>query len=385
MKVRGFLQVEDWALDRDRIHGGADMAQVRSWAGLDVHAAKVVAATVDRETGELAGRRLPGETAAVVAFCAGLPGPTRVAYEAGPTGFALARALEAAGVECVVAAPGKIERPAQDRVKTDRRDAERLVRLLMVDGLHPVRVPGVEEEALRDLVRAREDVRGDLMRARHRLSKLLLRHDVRYDGGAKAWTARHRAWLGRVDLGGPAQLTMLDYLGAIDALIVRRDTLERHIERLVPASPWTDPIARLRCLRGIDTLSAVGLCAEIGDFARFDRPGRLMSFLGLVPSEQSSGERRAQGQITKTGSRHARRLLVEAAWHYRRPPAKGTALKRRQASQPPHVLAISWKAQQRLHHTWHRLDHDRGKRRTIVAVAAARELAGFCWAITNAD
>lgn len=361
------------------------MAQVRSWAGLDVHAAKVVAATVDGETGELAVRRLSGKTGEVVAFCAGLPGPTRVAYEAGPTGFALARALEAVGVGCVVAAPGKIERPATDRVKTDRRDAERLVRLLMVDGLHAVRVPSGEEEALRDLVRAREDVRGDLMRARHRLSKLLLRHDVRFDGTAGAWTTRHRDWLGRVDLGGPAQLTLLDYLGAIDALVVRRDTLEAHIERLVPDSPWAQTVARLRCLRGIDTLSAVGLCAEIGDFTRFQRPGRLMSFLGLVPSEHSSGERRAQGQITKTGSRHARRLLVEAAWHYRRPPAKGAALTRRQAGQHPHVLALSWKAQQRLHHTWRRLDHDRGKRRTIVAVAVARELAGFCWAIATAD
>lgn len=361
------------------------MAQVRSWAGLDVHAAKVVAVTVDRESGELAVRRLRGGTGEVVAFCAALPGPTRVAYEAGPTGFALARALESAGVGCVVAAPGKIERPAQDRIKTDRRDAERLVRLLMVDGLHAVRVPGSEEEALRDLVRAREDVRGDLMRARHRLSKLLLRHDVRFDGTARAWTVAHRDWLGRVELGGPAQLTLLDYLGAIDALIVRRDTLEDHIERLVPASPWADTVARLRCLRGIDTLSAVGLCAEIGDFARFQRPGRLMSFLGLVPSEHSSGERRAQGHITKSGSRHARRLLVEAAWHYRRRPAKGAALRRRQAGQDPRVLAISWQAQQRLHHTWQRLDGERGKRRTIVAVACARELAGFCWAIANTE
>ncbi len=318
MKVRG-LCGSRMGLDRDRIHGGADMAQVRSWVGLDVHAAKVLAATVDRETGELGVRRLSGKTAEVVAFCAGLAGPTRVAYEAGPTGFALARALQAAGMQCVVAAPGKIERPAQDRVKTDRRDAERLVRLLMVDGLHP------------------------------------------------------------------AQLTMVDYLGAIDALIVRRDTLEGHIERLVPTSPWVQTVARLRCLRGIDTLSAVALCAEVGDWHRFARPGRLMSFLGLVPSENSSGERRAQGQITKTGSRHARRLLVEAAWHYRRAPAKGAALRRRQAGQDPRVLALSWKAQQRLHHTWRRLDNDRGKRRTIVAVAVARELTGFCWAIANAD
>jgi transposase len=356
------------------------MAQVRSWAGLDVHASKVLAATVDRQTGELGVRRLSGQTAEIVAFCAGLPGPTRVSYEAGPTGFALARALQAAGVQCVVAAPGKIERPARDRVKTDRRDAERLVRLLMVDGLHAVRVPSAEEEALRDLVRAREDVR-----ARHRLSKLLLRHDMRFDGTAGAWTTRHRQWLGRIDLGGPAQLTLLDYLGAIDALVVRRDTLERHIERLVPNSPWAEPVARLRCLRGIDTLSAVGLCAEIGDWQRFQRAGRVMSYLGLVASEDSSGDRRRQGQITKTGSRHARRLLVEAAWHYRRPPRRGTTLAARQAGQPAHVLALSWKAQQRLHHTWRRLDHDRGKRRTIVAVAVARELAGFCWAIATAD
>jgi transposase len=361
------------------------MAQARSWAGLDVHASRVVAATVDRESGELAVRRLSGRTADVVAFCARLPGPVRVAYEAGPTGFALARALEQAGVGCVVAAPGKIERPAQDRVKTDRRDAERLVRLLMVDGLHAVRVPSGEEEALRDLVRAREDVRGDLMRARHRLSKLLLRHDVRFDGTARTWTIAHRDWLGRVDLGGPAQLTLADYVGAIDALLVRRDTLEGHIERLVPDSPWAQTVARLRCLRGINTLSAVGLCVEVGDFARFARAGQLMSFVGLVPSEHSSGEQRRQGQITRSGSRHARRLLVEAAWHYRRAPAKGIALRRRQAGQDAHVLALSWKAQQRLHHTWRRLDSQRGKRRTIVAVAAARELAGFCWAIANAD
>jgi transposase len=362
------------------------MAKVRSWAGLDVHAGKTVAVTVDRESGELRARRLSGRTGEVVEFCASLPGPTRVAYEAGPTGFTLARALGDAGIECVVAAPGKIERPAQDRVKTDRRDAERLVRLLMVDGLHPVRVPGTEEEALRDLVRAREDLRGDLMRARHRLSKLLLRHDVTFDGPGANWGTVHRQWLGRVALPDhAAHLTLLDYLGAIDALIVRREGLESAIGELVPGSPWAQTVARLRCLRGIDTLSAVGLCAEIGDWERFPRPGQLMSFLGVVPSENSSGQTRRQGAITKSGSRHARRLLVEAAWHYRKAPAKGQALKRRQEDQSPHVIALSWKAQQRLYRTWRRLDTDRGKRRTIVAVAVARELAGFCWAIANTD
>ena len=362
------------------------MAQVRSWAGLDVHALSVLAVTVDALSGEMRSRRLPGATSAVVEFCASLPGPTRVAYEAGPTGYGLARALHAAGIGCIVAAPGKIERPAQDRVKTDQRDAERVLRLLMIDGLHAVRIPSSQEEALRDLVRAREDLRGDLMRARQRLSKLLLRHDVRYEDTASTWGARHRAWLTRVDLGEPgAQATLLDYIGAIDALVIRRDALEATIAELVPTSPWADTVARLRCLRGIDTLSAVGLCAEVGDFERFARPGRLMSYLGLVPSENSSGETRRQGAITKTGSRHARRLLVEAAWHYRKAPARGQALKRRQDGQSAHVIQIAWQAQQRLHRVWRRLDAERGKRRTIVAVAVARELAGFCWALARAD
>ena len=202
------------------------------------------------------------------------------------------------------------------------------------------------------------------------MSKLLLRHDVRFDGTAAAWTTHHRGWLAKVDLGDHgAQITLMDYLGAIDALLVRRDTLEAAIDELVPGSPWAATIGRLRCLRGIDTLSAVGLCAEIGDWTRFPKAGHVMSYLGLVSSEDSTGQTRRQGSITKTGSGHGRRLLVEAAWHYRRAPAKGQALKRRQAGQPAHVIAIC----QRLHRTWRRLDSERGKRRTIVAVAVARE------------
>jgi transposase len=361
------------------------MAKVRSWAGLDVHARSVLAVTLDAESGELRSRRLPGETAGVVEFCAGLPGPTRVAYEAGPTGYGLARALDAAGIGCVVAAPGKIERPSQDRIKTDQRDAERVLRLLMIDGLHPVRVPTVAEEGLRDLVRAREDLRGDLMRARHRLSKLLLRHGIVYEDTSSTWTLRHRAWLRAQDLGGGAQATLEDYLGAVDTLELRRDQLEATITELVPSSPYAQTVARLRCLRGIDTLSAVGLAAEIGDFTRFEHARQLMSYLGLVPSENSSGETRRRGAITKTGSRHARRLLVEAAWHYRKQPARGETLKRRQDGQPASVIAISWQAQRRLHHVWQHLAEQRGKRRTIVAVAVARELAGFCWALARAD
>jgi transposase len=361
--------------------------KVRTWVGLDVHAAKTVACVVDAVSGEMTMHRLSGQTGEVVAACAGLPGPVRTAYEAGPTGFGLARALLAAGVGCVVAAPGKIERPAQDRIKTDVRDAERLVRLLMIEGLHPVRIPSGEEEALRDLVRAREDLRGDLMRARHRLGKLLLRRDIRYDGETDNWTRRHRDWLAKLQLAEPgAQATLLDYLGAIDALIIRRDSVEATIAELVPGSPWAAEIARLRCLRGVDTLTAVGLCAEIGDFHRFERPTQLMSYLGLVPCEHSTGEKRRQGQITRSGSQHARRLLIEAAWHYRRPPRLGSTIERRQQGQPAATIAIAWKAQQRLHRLWRQFDK-RNKRRTLAAVAIARHLAGFCWAIvtTNPD
>jgi len=179
-----------------------------------------------------------------------------------------------------------------------------------------------------------------------------------------------------------AQDTMLDALGAIDALVHRRDQLERGIVAMLPKSPWATQAGRLRCLRGIDTLSAAGLCAEIGDFERFARPGQLMSFLGLVPSESTTGQQRRLGSITKTGSRHARRLLVEAAWHYRKTPRIGKALLERHDGQPAEAVAVAWSAQRRLHRTWVRLEA-RAKRRTIIAVAAARELAGFCWAIST--
>ena len=245
-------------------------------------------------------------------------------------------------------------------------------------------MPGPEEEALRDLVRARETLRLDLMRARHRLSKLLLRHGVQFDDG-RAWTERHRAWLKTVDLEWPAaQATLLDCQGAIEALCHRREQLEREITTLIPSSPWSVQVGRLRCLRGVDTLTAVGLCAEIGDFERFARAEQLMSYIGLVPSESTTGNSRRLGSITKTGSAHARRLLVEAALHYRKAPALRKTLAERQKDQPPEAVAIAWTAQRRLHRTWTRLEA-RKKRRTLIAVAAARELVGFCWAITQIE
>src|SRR6266487_2331977 len=355
------------------------MAKARTVVGLDVHATKIVAAVLDVETGELQHFGMTGDVGRAAGFCAGLPGLVRAAYEAGPTGYGLARELARRGVGCVVAAPSKIPRASGDRVKTDRRDAELLARLLLAGELHPVRVPGAEEEALRDLVRAREAVRVDLMRCRHRLSKLLLRHGIRFDDG-RAWTERHRAWLADIALGWPAaQATLADAIGAVDALVHRRDQLEREVVAMLPASPWAPQIACLRCLRGVDTLTAAGLCAEIGDFERFARAEQLMSYVGLVPSESTTGQQRRLGAITKTGSGHARRLLVEAAWHYRSRPSIGRSLTDRQDSQPPDVIAVSWSAQRRLHRTWTRLEA-RAKRRTIIAVAAARELAGFCWA-----
>ena len=358
------------------------MAKARSLVGLDVHAAKIVAAVLDAETGELRFFGIGGDVREAAGLCAGLPRPVRAAYEAGPTGYGLARELARRGVQCVVAAPSKIPRASGERVKTDRRDAEHLVRLLLAGKLYPVRVPGVEEEALRDLVRARDAVRQDLMRCRHRLSKLLLRHGIRFDDG-RAWTERHRVWLADVALGWPAaQSTLADAIGAVDALVHRRETLEREIVALLPTSPWQVQVGRLRCLRGIDTLTAAGLCSEIGDFERFARAEQLMSYVGLVPSENTTGENRRLGAITKTGSGHARRLLVEAAWHYRKRPAIGRALRDRHDGQPAEAVAIAWSAQQRLHRTWNRLEQ-RAKRRTTIAVAAARELAGFCWAIAT--
>jgi transposase len=245
------------AVAHNRILEEPAMAKAKTLVGLDVHAAKIVAAVLDADTGEIAFFAMTAEIEQAAGFCAALPRPVRVAYEAGPTGYGLARELIKRRVDCVVAAPSKIPRASGDRVKTDRRDAELLVRLLLAGKLHAVRVPGAQEEALRDLVRAREGVRVDLVRCRHRLSKLLLRHGIRFEDG-DAWTDRHRAWLNGIVLEWPAaQATLLDVQGAIDALPHRRDGLERQIVAMLASSPWTTQVGVLRCLRGVDTLSRV--------------------------------------------------------------------------------------------------------------------------------
>jgi transposase len=354
----------------------------RTYVGLDVHARSVVAGVLDAETGEVFARQLPARPEAIIAWLEQQPGPVAVAYEAGPTGFRLARMLDAAGVRCVVVAPSKLERPAGDRVKTDRRDAERLARLLRIGEVPAVRVPTEAEEAARDLVRAREDARGDLMRARHRLSKLLLRQGLVYDGNA--WTREHERWLGRVRFDQPARMsTFREACDAVVEVQARRDRLDLAIIELAAEPPWAVTVARLGCLRGIGVLTAFALAVEIGEWSRFTG-ATIGAYLGLVPSEDSTGQRRSQGAITKTGNSHARRLLVEAAWHHRRPFRTSRELQRRQQGVDAVIRRRADAGNRRLHQRWRRLD-ERGKRSTVTAVAVARELAGWCWSLAVLD
>jgi transposase len=356
-----------------------------TWVGLDVHARSTYGAAIHSLTGELERVRFGAGSDAVLDWLAGLPQPVRAVYEAGPTGFALARAADAAGVRVQLVAPSKTPRAPGDRVKTDRKDAELLARLLLAGQLTLVPVPPEWLEAIRHLARVREHVRRDLGRARHRVSKLLLLHGRVYDQSAGTWTQRHRQWLGTQTFSQPAtELAWIDLLAAVDGLTARRHALDERLSRLAQDERLWPTIARLRAFRGIDTLTALMLHLELGgDWQRFSSPRKLASWLGLTPSLSQSGESKAQGQITKTGSPIARRLLVEASWHYARPPRIGVTLANRQAGQPDHVLQIAWRAQHRLHRTHHHL-RDRGKPGNLATVAVARELAGFLWAAATA-
>jgi transposase len=351
-----------------------------SWVGLDVHARSTVASVLIAASGELQTLRVSTCCEETVKWLKTLPGPVRVAYEAGPTGYGLARACAAAAIACTVAAPSRIPRASGERVKTDRRDAERLARMLRLGELVSVRVPEPYEEAARDLVRARADARVDLMRARHRLSKLLLRHGLVYE--ASAWSIAHDAWLRaqRFD-SRPLSLAFEEHYGAMLQAKLRRDGLDRAIAELATEPAYAEVVARLVCLRGVSTLTALALTVELGDWQRF-RPESLGPFLGLTPSEHSSGERRRLGAISKTGNTHARWLLVEAAWHQRRRPRPSAQLERRRAGQPAAVCARADASARRLHRRWQALER-RGKPRTLVAVAVARELASHCWALAT--
>lgn len=358
------------------------MSQPKSVVGLDVHATQTHSCVLTPESGELSGRRLNGPPVGVIDHLEGLQAPVLAVYEAGPTGYGLARAGAERGLDVRVCAPGSIPKAPSDRVKTDRRDAERLARLCLAGELSFVRVPTPEEERFRDLARSREAIRADLMRARHRLSKFLLRRELRWEGPGSAWTTNHWRWLHSIEFpDGVSRAVLDDHLAAVTALEQRRSATEAVLEELWPESPWAPTIARLRCLRGIGSLTALGLCAEAGDLRRFDRPASLVAYFGIVPSEHSSGPRRRRGPITKAGSAHARRLLVEAAHHYRHRPAVGEALVRRQKGVDPRAVEIGWRAQRRLHQRWQRLRVARGKPANVVRIALARELGCFVWEV----
>jgi transposase len=358
----------------------------RTSVGLDVHARSVAAAAIDGVTGELTQARLTPAHEHIRSWIGELPGPVAVTYEAGPTGFGLSRVLNDSGIRCVVAAPSKLQRPAGDRVKTDAKDAIHLARLLRLDEVTAVVVPSVAQEAARDLVRAREDARGDLMRARHRLSKLLLRQGIVYSGG-KAWTGPHDAWLrgiGRHGFAGPAtQITFESDYEAVLSVKARRDRLDTAIAAMAADSEFTPVVHRLGCLRGVSTLTGFALAVEIGDWGRFTG-ATIGSFVGLVPSEYSSGASRVQGSITKTGNSHVRRLLVEAAWHHRPRYVAGKTIRDRWELAPPAARVRGDQGNHRLHGRWVQFNA-RKKRPVIANVAIARELAGWCWSLAVMD
>ena len=359
------------------------MFSERTSVGLDVHARSVVAAAIDGVTGEVFRARLTPGHEEVIGWLRSLPEPCAVAYEAGPTGFGLARALTAVGIRCEVAAPSKLQRPCGDRVKTDARDAMHLARLLRMDEVTCVVVPTCEQEDARDLVRAREDCRGDLMRDRHRLSKLLLRQGVVYSGG-RAWTGAHEAWLRSQRFARPGVRLAFDAAHEAELMsLARRDRLDAAIEAMAADSEFTPVVRRLSCLRGVSTLTAFALAVEIGDWHRFTGAS-IGSFVGLVPSEFSSGQSRAQGSITKTGNTHARRLLVEAAWHHRARYQPGAVMFARwnQATAPARARGDA--GNRRLHARWVTFT-ERRKRPVVANVAVARELAGWCWSLAVMD
>ena len=326
-------------------------------------------------------RSLPNEPRQLRRFFERLKREGRVlaCYEAGPSGYDLYRQLCTLGVPCQVIAPALTPRKAGDRVKTDRRDAAKLVRLFRAGELTPIHVPDEAAEAVRDLLRCREDVQEDLLRWRHRLLKFLARHGRVYREG-RNWSQRHWAWLRSQRFTLPALArTYEEYRWTVEQLLARVAELDREIAALAATAPYRAPVGWLRCFRGIDTLSAMGLLTEIQDFHRFARPRGLMAYVGLVPSEDSSGDRERRGHITKAGNSHVRRILVEAAWHYRHPPRIGAALARRSLGQPTAVLTQAWQAQQRLHRRYRQLV-GHGKRPPVAVVAIARELVGFLWA-----
>src|SRR6266550_1140861 len=361
------------------------MSKIR-FVGLDVHA-ETIAVAVAEPGGEVRSHgTIPNRLESIRKLMGklGPVGQLKACYEAGPTGYVLYWQLTQLGVACEVIAPSLVPSKAGDRVKTDRRDAEKLARCHRAGELTAVWVPDAAHEALRDLVRAREAAKKDQLRARHRLGKFLLRHGRRPPTGMKAWTQAHLAWVKSAVRfeHAPQEATLLDYLHEVDHVAARLVRLEAAIDAAITTAPirMRAVIEALQALRGIARLSAATIVSEVGDLSRFAKPRQLMGYSGAVAREDSSGERTRRGGITKTGNAHLRRIVVEAAWAYRHRPALGPALRHRQASVSAEVQAIAWKAQHRLH-TRYRALTARGKCKQNVVTAIGRELLGFIWAI----
>jgi transposase len=360
------------------------MRNVR-FVGLDVHA-ETIAVAVAEPRGEVRSlgvipnrcesvRRLIGKL--------GKPEQLRVCYEAGPTGYVLYWQLSELGVKCDVVAPTLVPVKAGDRVKTDRRDAEKLARCYRAGDLTAVWVPDAAHEALRDLVRARLAAKRDQLRARHRLGKFLLRQGRRAPEGTTAWTGKYLAWIKQQRFEHAAQqATLLDYLHEVEHAADRIVRLERNIDVAMQSLPAMQQavISGLQCLRGVAKVSAVTLVSELGELSRFEAARQLMGYAGMGSREHSSGPRINRGSISKTGNAHLRRIVIEAAWNYRHHPALGSALRARQNGASEPVKAIAWRAQHRLHQRYRAL-MGRGKPKQKVVTALGRELLGFIWAI----
>ena len=356
-----------------------------TYVGLDTHKHSIQAAVLQPGEARVAEREFSTESSAVRRWARRVlretSGHVICAYEAGPLGYVLQRQLVGMGLRCLVIAPALIPRKPGDRVKTDRRDARKLAELLRAGLLTEVHPPSPRQEAVRDLCRAREDVVQDLQRCRHRITKFLLRRGLAWGQGRRAWTLAFRKWLRGIRLDqGADQLVLDDYLLGLDQMEARLAMLQGQLQVICQEDPYREPVAWLRCFRGIDTTTAITIVAELHDPRRFRAARDLMAYLGLVPTEHSSGNRHRRGGITKAGNGHVRRLLIEAAWHYRHRPAIGTSLRQRRQGQPSRVIAIADRAQLRLCRRYLRLV-ERGKPRNKTVVAVARELVGFIWAV----
>lgn len=358
------------------------MKNVTTYVGIDAHKKDLFVAMLIGNEKTPVTWQLANEPRAVHRLVRKLErersGPIRVFYEAGPCGYALQRQVTTPRVQCEVIAPALIPRKPGERVKTNRRDARKLVELGRAGLLTAVQPPTPADEAVRDLARARDDAREDRQRARHRLGKLLLRRGLHFAG--KNWTRAHRRWIETLAWAHAAERAVVeDYLLAIDQVEARLTELDERLAEIAQADPYREPVAWLRCFRGIDTLTAILILAELHDFRRFASAPALMAYLGLVPGEDSSGEKHRRSRITRTGNALVRRLLVETAWHYQHRPSVGVALTRRRKGQPGRVIAIADKAQQRLCRRFRKLAAEH-KPAPKIAVAIARELAGFLWA-----